>query len=209
LFGPDGEEIGTDPDILANCANTALKKVQSICPDLNSEAIFDKLPILEDSHLTVSVDTTTPLADRAVWQGHEQWNENDSTPNGYVQIKLNRVKVVTLVVRGPDPTFETIVPIWRGPVTVPINGYYPLLVPRGTTFGKQQFALTLSDPGSVTKLEYSTNAGAGEILDVGGAIAKALPTSATRASAIQSQADLIYEQQRLVLCKTDATKCSK
>lgn len=90
---------------------------------------------------------------------------------------------------------------------------YELPIQKGPWFGENSFELVLHDSGSVTKLRYGGGGDAGAVL---GALAdthatfKGEPVSTSdQAKAVQAEADLIYQQQRLVLCQANPTVCPK
>ncbi len=100
-------------------------------------------------------------------------------------------------------------------VLVPQHGTdYAIPVQKAPWFGANEFEVVLHDSGKVTKLRY---AGGGDVSGALGVVSDALalgedpaaPSIADQAKAVQAQADLIYQQQRLVQCQADATKCAK
>ena len=91
-------------------------------------------------------------------------------------------------------------------ITVPEDATYQLPIPKGELFGKQAFSLTMSDAGAVGTVGYNRNIGAVGALNALGAVANA-ETPAAKAADLKAQADLIAQQQRLVLCQTQPTQC--
>ncbi|MEZ4281602.1 MAG: hypothetical protein R3F21_18505 [Myxococcota bacterium] len=90
---------------------------------------------------------------------------------------------------------------------------YQLPIQKGPWFGENVFELALDDSGSVTKLRYGGGGDAGAVVDAASEIHAAFqdePISATdKAKTVQAEADLIYQQHRLVLCQADPTTCPK
>ena len=197
--------IAVDPKFNPNGYDTTPHRSINLKVDLGDDAIVAGMRVaIFPIYLTVVSASPDPHASLS---GHSQWSDNDSAPSGFELIKLNAVTNYVLRVYGPDGNFANSIPIWEGEVAAPIRSYYPLAVPSGVLFGKQGLTLSLSDPGSVTKLEYSANTGASDALTSAGSIAGALPTTTSQATALQSQSDLIYQQQRLVICKATPKDC--
>lgn len=101
--------------------------------------------------------------------------------------------------------------IWDGAVQVPQLGkFYELPIPIAALFGENSFQLALSESGAITSIGYGLKSGIPAAL--GGAIALADPlqpsTAAERAAETKSEADLIFQQQRLIKCQQDPLKCS-
>lgn len=154
-----------------------------------------------------------PLVPRAQWldtagQPVTKWPVPAGTevPDGYVALQMNNVHMLTLVVSGPSADFTQWVPLWRGEIPVPAqNSYYPLLVPKGRSFGKQQFSLKVSDYGTTAGVEYGNGSGAPALLTAAGAVVGLAPTDASSASKEQAKADVIAQSRRLYGCKTTTT----
>jgi hypothetical protein len=100
--------------------------------------------------------------------------------------------------------------VYAGEVPVAQFGQdYELLIPKAPVFGKQGFGASFSEAGALQSVQYVTAAGAGQVLNVVGAglDATAGPTTAEKAAAVQAEADLIAQQQRLVTCRADPANC--
>jgi hypothetical protein len=100
--------------------------------------------------------------------------------------------------------------IWNGKLAVAQRGTdYVLPVPRPPLFGKQVFAAVFADSGALSSVQYASTTGAAQALNVGNSLLTALQgrTAAQKAADIQAEADLIVQQQRLVLCHADPTSC--
>lgn len=99
--------------------------------------------------------------------------------------------------------------LWTGTIpTAQLGTPYdiPLSPPR--PFGGNTTALTFSDSGALTSIRYAVQSGAGQILDAADAtLTKAQNEKATEAADLKAQADVIAQQQRVVLCKTSPKDC--
>ncbi|HTW35796.1 MAG TPA: hypothetical protein VMD53_14355 [Rhizomicrobium sp.] len=210
LYANGGSQLTIDEQ--NNPAGDKLNDDGSIdlMPDPDSVGIHERIPQIEGMY-HLSLTGTNSIGSIASWSGYDTWDparDAKDAPYGYTPIELNKTRPVVLNVMGPDSTIEKSVLIWAGPVSVPTTDHYPLLVPNGTLFGSQNFTLSLSDDGGIAKLEYSTKSSSSDLVSAGNAIAGAVPTNAMKASSIQAQADLIYQQQRLVICKTTPASCA-
>ncbi len=101
-------------------------------------------------------------------------------------------------------------------VLVPQHGEeYVIPVQKAPWFGNNEMELQVDGSGKVTKLRYAgaaDTAGALGVLGDAWTTANqkpAAPTAADQAKSVQADADLIYQQQRLVICQADPTKCPK
>jgi hypothetical protein len=77
---------------------------------------------------------------------------------------------------------------------------------KAALFGKQTFTVSLSEAGAVMSVGYGKNAGTASALNAIGAIVNT-ETAAAKAAELKAQADLIAQQQRLVLCQTKPDQC--
>lgn len=101
-------------------------------------------------------------------------------------------------------------PIWAGQVPVAQFGTaYALPIPAPAAFGKQVFAASFSDSGALSSLQYAAVAGEGQAANTFGSLVTALrgDTTAQKLAEVKAEADLIAQQQRLVLCLADRTAC--
>ncbi len=100
--------------------------------------------------------------------------------------------------------------VWAGSVEVAQHGTdFQIPIPKAALFGKQDFRLTVSPAGAITKIGYGTETGVAQVLSSGALLADELrDTSAERAAAAKAEADLIAQQQRLVRCKADPANCT-
>jgi hypothetical protein len=105
---------------------------------------------------------------------------------------------------------------WPSTVLVPQHGVeYAIPIQKAPWFGSNEMEVQVHESGKVTKLRY---AGAGDAAGAFGVLGDAWttanqkpasPTTSDQAKAVQAEADLIYQQQRLVICHADATQCPK
>jgi hypothetical protein len=143
----------------------------------------------------------------------DETSHDSDPPAHFTSIKLAHVFSTTLAVSGLTGVTDAhgvpeTVEYWRGRVNVPLSSAtYTVLVPTGTPFGAEKFALQLADDGTVTELHYGASGGANDVATAAQAVVKALPTTATKASDLSAQSDLIYEQQRLLTCKLTPKSC--
>ena len=82
-------------------------------------------------------------------------------------------------------------------------------IPAAAAFGKEVFAVTFADSGALSSVQYVSNTGTGQVLNVANAGLTAFKpeTTAQKAAAVQAEADLIAQQQRLVQCLADPSSC--
>ena len=66
-----------------------------------------------------------------------------------------------------------------------------------------------AESGALTSVQYATNTGAGQALNVAASALTALQgeTTAQKVAAVKAEADLIAQQQRLVQCLADPPSC--
>lgn len=115
--------------------------------------------------------------------------------------------VITIRISGAGRPF-----LQTTSVAVPQRGVpYTLPIQRAPLFGTNEFKLELAESGRVIALKY---AGAGDVPGAAGVLAAAFPASpdptlAQQADRAKAAADLIYQQQRLVLCQAEPKDCPK
>lgn len=101
------------------------------------------------------------------------------------------------------------VDLWTGIVPVAQWGTpYDIPVPAPPKFGTNTVALIFADSGALKSVHYVNQGSAGQILDAADAtLTKAQGETATEASEVKAKADLIAQQQRLILCETSPKDC--
>jgi hypothetical protein len=120
--------------------------------------------------------------------------------SGVVLLELQKTGSVTITVKADGES------IGGSRFVVPRSDTYKLPIPKAAMFGKQSFALTLAESGAVTSVGYGKTAGTAGVFSALGSIASA-ETPAAKAAELKSEADLIAQQQRLVLCQTKPDQC--
>lgn len=100
--------------------------------------------------------------------------------------------------------------IWSGNVLVPQQGVlYDIPLPRAAAFGKQSVTVSLSEAGALTSLKYGGESGVASVVGSAGKTLDLLngSTTAERAAALDAQADLIAQQERLLKCQATPASC--
>ncbi len=100
--------------------------------------------------------------------------------------------------------------LWTGDLTVAQKGTdYVAPIPRAAMFGKETFAIALSDSGALTSVQYSdTNGAAAMANSITAALAAtAGETTSQQVAGLKSESDLIAQQQRLVQCRANPVTC--
>lgn len=99
--------------------------------------------------------------------------------------------------------------IWEDVVTVAQFGLdYDLPIPTPKLFGKLAVGASFAESGALTTIEFASATGAGQALNVGSvAYSELSDTPAEKAAALESEADLIAQQQRLVKCMAEPAQC--
>ena len=177
-----------------------------ILPDASSVTLYNRL-VGNIPRLRFDVGAaSTTKSESGKWGGGS---------SGDVLITLNSVASVKLVVVGPVGDLQNADTIWSGQVQLPLTAkedQFLLPIPKAATFGTRKLVLSLSAYGSINKLEYSTS-GTSDAVDAAGAVGAAVAgtlkatTASQQASALQGQADLIYQQQRLAASRADPKTC--
>ncbi len=99
--------------------------------------------------------------------------------------------------------------VWNGELPVAhIGQAYDLPIPKPVLFGKEGFGASFSESGALTSLQYTSNTGAGQALNViSAAVTGVQGETAQKAAAAKAEADLIAQHQRLAQCLADRTTC--
>ena len=82
-----------------------------------------------------------------------------------------------------------------------------LAMPEPSLFGKIDMELTLAESGMITKLKYGTTDVASGSDSINSLIETVSSSTSEKAAALQAEADLIKQQQRLIKCKADPENC--
>lgn len=174
-----------------------------LSPDPGCQTLYDQLSEwIGNLRFSVKVEGSERLK-------AAQWTNASAAD---VALKLNSVASTSISIAGPIGDLSRLGSIWQGHVYVPLTAaesdFFSLPIPVAKPFGTQKFVLGLSDYGSINKLQYSKS-GTADSADAAATLAKVLkaPSDSQKASAVQSQADLIYQQQRLATCQADPKSC--
>ncbi|HUR41456.1 MAG TPA: hypothetical protein VM240_09855 [Verrucomicrobiae bacterium] len=143
--------------------------------------------------ITMDVGRSSEVASRPVYS---------SASSNVVLLELQKTGLVDITVQQDSA------PIGGARLIIPTSGIYNVPIPKAALFGKQGFTLALSDAGVVTSIGYVKTAGTAGALNALASIAgMETSTAAAKAAELKAQADLIAQQQRLVLCETKPADC--
>ena len=175
--------------------------VQSIQPDTLSRAYLQLLPPNIVAPICAVVKEVDPAAIPASYTARE----------GDVLVPMRQPGLVRIRVAASfDPACDGGDPIWDGKVLAGQRGTpYSLPIPRAAMFGKQTFVLAVDPSGAATQIQYATETGVGQALNVlSTGLTELQNEDSKRAAAARAEADLIAAQQRLVRCRADPKSCS-
>jgi hypothetical protein len=125
-------------------------------------------------------------------------------------LTLNQPAFLQIAVTAGGENGCTSASIWDGEIAVAQLGtQYDLPLPKPALFGKEVLAVTFAESGALTGVQFSSNTGAGQALNVANAAlaAEKGETTAQKAADVRAEADLIAQQQRLVQCLADPKNC--
>jgi hypothetical protein len=100
--------------------------------------------------------------------------------------------------------------LWSGVVQVAQLGTpYEISIPTPALFGKLTLSASFAESGALSSIEYLDTNGANQLANSLTNIAKASSgeTTADKVAEARNEADLILQQQRVVLCKASPTTC--
>jgi len=100
--------------------------------------------------------------------------------------------------------------IWEGDLAIAQFGTpYELPIPPATMFGKRAMAVAFAESGAIASVQFTSNSGAGQALNVANSLLTASngETAAEKAAALKAEADLIAQQQRLLACLAEPKNC--
>ncbi|WP_434568401.1 hypothetical protein [Pseudomonas sp. Z3-8] len=109
-----------------------------------------------------------------------------------------------------DPNSNMNASYWSGSVLVAQLGEpYEIPIPTPRVFGKLTLSTSFSESGSLNSLEYIETNGSASFFNSLSALSKstASDTTAENLAQAKNEADLIVQQQRLVLCKSSPSTC--
>ena len=128
------------------------------------------------------------------------------------KITLREPAVARVVVAVNPPGDSTDPVVYSALVPVGQHGEtYELAIQKGAWFGDNSVEIAVAEDGRLAKVSYGAG---GSALGSAGALqtlddAFAEPMAAEKAAALKAESDLIFEQQRLVLCRADPESCPK
>lgn len=172
---------------------------QPIAPDTASAFYANRLKAILGGVCAHMAGSTTPQAP-AQYQA----------ASGDVLLHLRQPGTASIkLTAGPTNGCEG-TEIWNDSVPAAQFGTaYILPIPAAAIFGKQQFAVGITESGALKSVQYASNTGAGQVLNVGSTALTALQgdTTTQKLAEVKAEADLIAQQQRLVGCLADPTTC--
>jgi hypothetical protein len=189
-------------------ANTgALTAVLNLPPDANSSPFVMLLQQALGTGtlaftVTVSTNGNVPI---------QPTPEEALASSGKSVAKVPKLNVINFVLTGPVGDLSTSVASTVSQAVIPTRDLVSIPIGESRPFGKITTVLTVAGSGLVNKLEYNKGSGAADLVTAASQIASQTrpqpQTAAQRAAEIQGQADLIYQQQRLVICQATPTQC--
>jgi hypothetical protein len=200
------DQFGTTTKFQRASIGSAAVAVLKLPPDANSLPFVTSLQQVLGAKGTLAFVVTVSTAEKAPDQPTPV---EALDPADRSIAKVPKLNAVNFILAGPigdlsksslSTVSQAVIPT-RDLVSVPIGESEP--------FGKITTVLTLAGSGLVNKLEYNKGSGAADLVTAASKIAsQAQPqTAAQKAAEIQGQADLIYQQQRLVICKATPIQC--
>jgi len=100
--------------------------------------------------------------------------------------------------------------LWSGAVPVAQLGTpYDIPIPKPALFGKLSLNVAFAESGALDSIEYLDTNGVNQLTDSLTELSKATngDTTASKVADAKNEADLIFQQQRLVLCKASPSTC--
>ncbi|GEM_PF-3706632 len=99
--------------------------------------------------------------------------------------------------------------LWTGDIAAGGAGLpYDIPIPDAAMFGGGLFAAAFDESGALTKISYNADSGlSGGMGAVGAIIGAADETDAEELARLQTEANLIVQQQRVVACRADPAAC--
>lgn len=135
-----------------------------------------------------------------------QYKAND----GDVLIAARQPALLKIEVGTPTPGNGCTASFWQGRVPVAQLGKtYQLPVPRAAAFGKLTFGAAFAESGALSSVQYSSTSGAASALGAINSLATIAQgeTTSAKVAEAKGEADLIAQQQRLLLCHADPKSC--
>lgn len=160
------------------------------------QSLYEKFePALGKLTLTSRASTDRPIPVR-------------NSDNSSVAITLVKPASVPLVVELRSSLVDGTM-LFGSSVPVPQWGVeYSVPIPRPPLFGTNTLDLTLFETGEIKSIKYGTNSGA---KDLGGTLSSVKnyleETDAELAAALKAEADVLAQQQRLIVCRATPDLC--
>lgn len=164
-------------------------------PAPESKWLFDELLKMNAPLPTFQLHFEAP-EDSAAGPSGPPAKETDN----FVDLELQKIGIAKVVISADGS------PIGAARVLIPKKETYKLPIPKAAIFGKQAFSLSLSEAGAVTSIGYGRNVGMAGALSAAGNLITP-QTAAAQAADLKAEADLMAQQQRLVLCQTKPDLC--
>lgn len=93
-------------------------------------------------------------------------------------------------------------------VITPLAGTHKLPIPKPALFGKQTFSIALTDPGAIASIGYGRLSGMASAFNaLNSAATIGIAKENAQTAELKARADLIVQQQRLVLCESKPDQC--
>jgi hypothetical protein len=133
--------------------------------------------------------------------------DSSAASSSDLRLKLQRMGLVEIEATVQPPGSGKPQSIGSSSILVPLpDKPYEVAIPKAALFGTQALILELADSGALLKVAYKKMVGAAGAANALQNIANA-DSPATKAAELKAQADLLAQQQRLVLCLTSPKEC--
>jgi hypothetical protein len=145
-------------------------------------------------------------------QGKDPTLQPTWTANKTPSICVPSIANLQVIVAGPTADMSKTTDFFNDYVLAPTSSGLPIPVPAAPVFGKIATTAQFGPSAVVEKLEYNKASPFTDLINSGAQIynqaqPNAAETTAQKSAGIQAQADLIYQQQRLITCQLDPTNC--
>jgi hypothetical protein len=132
------------------------------------------------------------------------------TNDGTASLDVPSLANLNIAVEGPTADMKKTADFYNDYVLVPSSTALKVPVPKAPVFGKIAMTAQFGASGAVEKLEYNKATAMTDLINSGAQIYNQIQpeTAAQKAAGVQAQADLIYQQQRLITCQLDPNHCA-
>jgi hypothetical protein len=173
--------------------------------DIGTLVTLDIAPESEGLYTDIAValpKPTSTISSASALQSGGRRSSDTRPSSDTVLLKLQDIGIVTV------STVALGKPLGEASVIIPQEGTYELPIPKPALFGKQTFAIALNDSGAVSTLSYGKIDGSASALSSLSALASAQTTGENaRLADLKARADLMAQQQRIVLCESKPDQC--